>query len=245
MDHLQQQSRDAEQRTALAYCAGCAALLITLVCVAARAGDVVVDQGPPRPDVILVTGFRDFNGEENPSAVAATRLNGTGSITSVVLPVDEAGVSYAAGLVSRGAVAAVVHLGLEDATRDLRVEVAGHNILAGPRGAPNSGNCTTRPVFAGEPCTLATTANLGRLALRPRERWSTSAGDFFCNEVYYRTLRAARRGSVPLVPVAFVHLPSEATRPVDAYLSRLADVVHALAEGVRRDPRRAPLRRRR
>ena len=166
MDHVQQQSRDAEQRTALAYCAGCAALLITLVCVAARAGDVVVDQGPPRPDVILVTGFRDFNGEENPSAVAATRLNGTGSITSVVLPVDEAGVSYAAGLVSRGAVAAVVHLGLEDATRDLRVEVAGHNILAGPRGAPNSGNCTTRPVFAGEPCTLATTANLGRLALR-------------------------------------------------------------------------------
>ena len=166
MDHLQQPSRDAEQRTALAYCAGCAALLITLVCVAARTGDVVVDQGPPRPDVILVTGFRDFNGEENPSAVAATRLNGTGSITSVVLPVDEAGVSYAAGLVSRGAVAAVVHLGLEDATRDLRVEVAGHNILAGPRGAPNSGNCTTRPVFAGEPCTLATTANLGRLALR-------------------------------------------------------------------------------
>ena len=246
MDHpQQQQSRDAEQRTALAYCAGCAALLITLVCVAARAGDVVVDQGPPRPDVILVTGFRDFNGEENPSAVAATRLNGTGSITSVVLPVDEAGVSYAAGLVSRGAVAAVVHLGLEDATRDLRVEVAGHNILAGPRGTPNSGNCTTRPVFAGEPCTLATTANLGRLALRPRETWSTSAGDFFCNEVYYRTLRAARRGSVPLVPVAFVHLPSEATRPVDAYLSRLADVVHALAGGVRRDPRRAPLRRRR
>jgi hypothetical protein len=117
--------------------------------------------------------------------------------------------------------------------------------LAGPRGAPNSGNCTTRPVFAGEPCTLATTANLGRLALRPRETWSTSAGDFFCNEVYYRTLRVARRGSVPLVPVAFVHLPSEATRPVDAYLSRLADVVHALAEGVRRDPRRAPLRRRR
>ena len=97
----------------------------------------------------------------------------------------------------------------------------------------------------GEPCTLATTANLGRLALRPRETWSTSAGDFFCNEVYYRTLRAARRGSVPLVPVAFVHLPSEATRPVDAYLSRLADVVHALAGGVRRDPRRAPLRRRR
>ena len=90
MDHVQQQSRDAEQRTALAYCAGCAALLITLVCVAARTGDVVVDQGPPRPDVILVTGFRDFNGEENPSAVAATRLNGTGSITSVVLPVDEA-----------------------------------------------------------------------------------------------------------------------------------------------------------
>ena len=74
MDHpQQQQSRDAEQRTALAYCAGCAALLITLVCVAARAGDVVVDQGPPRPDVILVTGFRNFNGEENPSAVAATR----------------------------------------------------------------------------------------------------------------------------------------------------------------------------
>ena len=60
-----------------------------------------------------------------------------------------------------------------------------------------------------------------------------------------RALRAARRGSVPLVPVAFVHLPSEATRPVDAYLSRLADVVHALVGGVRRDPRRAPLRRRR
>ena len=34
---------DAEQRTALAYCAGCAALLITLVCVAARTGDVVVE----------------------------------------------------------------------------------------------------------------------------------------------------------------------------------------------------------
>ena len=122
MDHVQQQSRDAEQRTALAYCAGCAALLITLVCVAARAGDVVVDQGPPRPDVILVTGFRDFNGEENPSAVAATRLNGTGSITSVVLPVDEAGVSYAAGLVSRGAVAAVVDRALVAVQRPRRRE---------------------------------------------------------------------------------------------------------------------------
>ena len=109
-----------------------------------------------------------------------------------------------------------------------QVEVAAHNI----RGGDATGTCATRPVVADGPCALATTAPLGRVALRGDEHWSTSAGTFFCNEAYYRTLAAARgrrgaRGA--FVPVAFVHLPNETTRAVDSYLPRLADVVHALA----------------
>ena len=93
--------RSAEATVAFGALAGCLTLAIVVVWVAARTGDVVpaARRGGAKP--ILVTGFRAFNGEENPSSVCARRLNGTRApsgrlIYSTLLSVDGRGAGVAA-----------------------------------------------------------------------------------------------------------------------------------------------------
>ena len=231
---------EPSERTALAAFFGCAALLVVLVVIAVKAGDVRERHGPRRGDV-LVTGFLNFDHVENPSMVAARRLNGTVTasgtrVSSRLLPVSPAGASWTAAELTAGATfAAVIHLGLEESTETLRVEIAGRNEV----GKGNNGSCETSPALPGAPCLLATTAPLERLALLPNETWSTSAGRFFCNEAYYRTLAAIRgvrdtpplTGARGLVPAVFIHLPAETTAPVDLYLHRLRELIGAVSGG--------------
>ena len=228
------------ERTALAALGGCAALLLVLVVVAARCGDVRPEGAPDR-GAVLVTGFYNFDGVENPSKVAARALNGSsvrggrGHVVSRLLPVSSDGASWAAAALAARPrpYEAVVHLGLEETTSDLRIEIAGHNVL----GEGDDGTCATAPAIQGAPCLLATTAPLERLVLVDEE-WSTDAGVFFCNEAYFRTLAAVRghAGAPPLlgargtlVPVVFIHLPAETTATVDSYLPRLRRIIDVVA----------------
>lgn len=241
------------ERTALLALFGCAALLVVVVAAAVRAGDVVPAASRRRAGAVLVTGFSNFDGVENPSMVVARALNGTATrgghlIAAALLAVSPVGAAATAARLLAGpadAYAAVVHLGLEASTAGLRLEIAGRNI----RGAHNNGTCETAPVDPAAPCVLATTAPLGRLALLPGEEWSASAGSFFCNEAYFRTLSAIRHGVRPgragLLPAIFIHLPAETTAPVDAYLPRVRELIDVVAGGYapRLDPATVPLRR--
>lgn len=232
----------SEEHTALYAFVACALLLVILVVVAVRVGDVVPEGAAAPSSEVLVTGFVEFDGVENPSKVAARALNGSlvgprgaaARIFAELLPVSTIGASWAAAALATRPFKAVVHLGLEESSRDLRVEIAGHNVL----GAGDDGSCATTPAIPGAPCVLATTAPLGRLVLVDEE-WSTDAGVFFCNEAYYRTLARVRGhdGGAPvtgergLVPVVFVHLPAETTMAVDTYLERLRRLVDVVAGG--------------
>ena len=90
----------------------------------------------------------------------------------------------------------------------------------------------------GGQCLLATTAPLHRiyrhddLSNAPNGMWSADAGNYYCNEVYYRTLHEVRSQrilpavvaatlpesarsnpyAVTLLPVVFVHVPPNRTR---------------------------------
>ena len=88
-------------------------------------------------------------------------------------------------------------------------------------------------------CTLATTRRISVASRCGREDLVYVCGDFFCNEVYYRTLRAARRGSVPLVPRRVRAPPVRGDAAPSARLRAWPTSSTLAGRGVRRDPRRA------
>jgi len=135
---------------------------------------------------------------------------------------------------------AVIHTGLEDFAKGLKLEIAGANVQAESGGQP--------AVWSG-PDLLATTVNLGWLSVKrlatvsaPRqvsssdaiEMWSRDAGTFYCNEVYYRTLEyirsnliASRTGA--LLPALFVHVQEASATPVQADIDSIRQIAaHAL-----------------
>ena len=66
----------------------------------------------------------------------------------------------------------------------------------------------TNEIVKGGDAILPTTLPLSRLNNADRLfSWSRDAGQYFCNEVYYRSLYKIRKSSQPLVPVVFIHLP--------------------------------------
>ncbi|CAE7715181.1 pcp, partial [Symbiodinium pilosum] len=119
--------------------------------------------------------------------------------------VNEVGVLEAQEFVELEAWDAIVHLGFEDEAKGLKLETMAANVRALKRGR----------VVVGGPQLLPTTGDLGAVALNtqnPHELWSRDAGDFFCNEIYYRTLfsiREHRRLRCPgaLIPSIFIHVP--------------------------------------
>ena len=85
----------------------------------------------------------------------------------------------------------------------------------------------------------------------PPAAWSRDAGNFYCNEVYYRSLHAVRvlggggggaaaaRGG--LLPVMFVHLPALAASPAAASAALVRGLVQAVALSVAPYAVEAPL----
>ena len=188
---------------------------------------------------ILLTGYNPWgNFSENPSGEVAKALNGTQiegglRVHSLRIDVSEEGVLLAEGWVRSGGAEgpwgpwdAVVHLGFEDEAKGLKLETMAFNAKAS----------STDPVVPEGPHLLPTTGDLGAVALNtqnPHELWSRDAGNFYCNEIYYRTLYLIReqkqkrcRGA--LVPCLFIHVPplhlmplSESSRFVKTLLGEL------------------------
>jgi len=231
------------ERTALCAIVACALLLVFLVWVATKVGATYAVpqwEEPPRPrrercrrPRVLVTGFRQFSDVPNPSAAAAVALNGSCGrwhcVESHVVSVDSEGASFAARRAQSGKYAAILHLGLEDVSKGLKLEVAAKNVLGSRDNPPSFADADGCGPFAlavpGAPCLQVTTAPLDRMLLEdvPFEVWSRDPGAFFCNECYFRTLTAVRAAelTIPkpeclpahvllapsLLPVLFVHLP--------------------------------------
>lgn len=172
---------------------------------------------------VLVTGFEPFGGYDyNPSGDVAQAIAGTcmyftyeksETIEKVytcfdgwVLPVDHVGSSTVADVLRGGEhfpYDAILHLGLEDFAKGLKLETFALNQLADPDGSEESGRClsnsnfdqpTGPPAVPNAQCELPTTAHLGRLSLEEaltfaaptrvetllqvclREAWSRNAG---------------------------------------------------------------------
>lgn len=165
----------------------------------ATAGDTTVY----RSAKVLVTGFEPFGGYDyNPSGDVAQEISGTcmnftfahnrdrsskdgSTITEniytcfdgVVLPVDSVGSSTVANTLYSGdpfPYDAILHLGLEDVAKGLKLETFAMNQLAEPDGSEPLSIClnnsnfdqpTAAAAVPGAQCELPTTANLGRLTL--------------------------------------------------------------------------------
>eukprot|EP01100_Stratorugosa_tubuloviscum_P005577 TRINITY_DN247_c2_g3_i1.p1 TRINITY_DN247_c2_g3~~TRINITY_DN247_c2_g3_i1.p1 ORF type:complete len:252 (-),score=127.82 TRINITY_DN247_c2_g3_i1:53-808(-) len=211
---------------------------------------------------ILVTGFEPFaNYSVNPSQLVAQNLNGKCESFSIfqqvyqlcweswILSVDQIGSTKVANwLIANGSSwDAILHLGLEDYAKGLKLETVAANILA----TSNSSNPQPIQIF-GLPI-LPITADLSRMHLEfiiaskfnliyellkqqfsstksAIEIWSRDAGTYYCNETLYRTLFAIRQqlsihtqtGS--LLPAMFVHLPNLQVIDLDT-MTQLVDLI--------------------
>ncbi|CAE7426019.1 pcp [Symbiodinium natans] len=183
---------------------------------------------------ILLTGYNPWaNFTQNPSGEVAAALNGSIverlMVHSIRVDVNEAGVLQAQEMVQQSGWDAIVHLGFEDEAKGLKLETMAANKRALHKGK----------VASAGPELLPTTGDLGAVALNtnnPHELWSRDAGDFFCNEIYYRTLysvREHRRLRCPgaLIPSIFIHVPPLHKMPLQESVtfvrSLLADLIKA------------------
>eukprot|EP00440_Ansanella_granifera_P076297 gb/GFBE01082798.1/.p1 GENE.gb/GFBE01082798.1/~~gb/GFBE01082798.1/.p1 ORF type:complete len:243 (+),score=34.71 gb/GFBE01082798.1/:1-729(+) len=203
---------------------GCAVLL-----------SLLVELSTTSDAVVLLTGYNPWgNFTDNPSGEIASLLNGTSieslPVLSFRVDVDEVGVQVAEQLVASGAWQAVVHLGFEDEAKGLKLET-----MASNQRALNAG-----PVDVLGPSLLPTTADLGAVALNtnnPHELWSRDAGTFFCNEIYYRTLRTIRnqrreRCPSALVPAIFIHIPPVNVLPLAESAQFVQSLIGDLVRGL-------------
>lgn len=168
-----------------------------------------------------------------------------------------------------------LHLGLEDSAKGLKIEIAAANVAATEHNPAEAccvgSNCSSAAVdapvhLAPIDMAMATgsvlpTTSLGscpwesvlreyaqseHLRSGVHELWSRDAGFYFCNELYYRSLRQIHalrlagasadssrqegqkppRGRMP--SVLFIHLPDPAVAPLQEATSIVRDVAFAL-----------------
>lgn len=192
-----------------------------------------------------------------PGERKAPKLEGTGGGPSTrltvcwhtkVLPVNRTGAEWTSrhlqSLGQHQPYHAVLHTGLEDKAKGLKLEVAAANLQA-----QDNGTAGRTPAAEGEQDLLPTTVNVGWLSLKnlvitgdlPRGRrsseielWSRDPGAYYCNEVYFRTLHFVR--STPLLastgallPALFVHVQNpEASSVLEDVDSVRQIAAHAL-----------------
>lgn len=133
------------------------------------------------------------------------------------LPVDRDGAKRVEDEISRRNFTipwdAIIHLGLEDTSKGMKLEMMAMNVLASETGPGWNRDlpCGYHPIAVNQDCLLPTTAPLNRINFstqRSKLEWSRDAGAYYCNEIYYRTLLAVRQSrKEPLTPVLFIHLP--------------------------------------
>ncbi len=157
---------------------------------------------------VLATGWGPFlNFTFNPSMYVALHMDGvcTDEVTEapaasfrvcwtgIMLPVNRTGVMTVENMLKRGVrYDAILHMGLENMARGLKLEVAAANYEANDSGGPSRG-----PAVLGAPFIEPTTAHLGRLAVTANNPGknpyaAVKAGDHATRD---RLLEAAARTS--------------------------------------------------
>lgn len=189
---------------------------------------------------VLVTGFEPFdNFSVNPSLLVSKMMGGKCTrsgvcFESLEVSVTPPGVQCATSHIRRYSYDGVVLLGLENSAKGLRLEIAARNIAMHDSHITSVSANLSRAIDNG-PSILATTAPLDRVSLRQLrardigELWSTNAGSYACNELYYRALYIARsRQGLKLVPTIFVHLPNSSyarVSDIEPIIARLAELL--------------------
>ena len=171
----------------------------------------VAELGRSRTHRVFVTGFEPFLAfPANPSGEVALALNGkcvqhgSASIcfTGVQIPVTQSGIIAGASQAhgTGGKWDAVLHLGLENSAKGLKLEAIAANVQATTSGSTlwsvDVDPSAATPAIAGAPWLQPTTAPLScswlaKLQELTRSRhlknvtevWSRDAGTYFCNEV--------------------------------------------------------------
>jgi len=182
---------------------------------------------------VLVTGFDAFGPwQENSSAAVATALASEPDIRAEVLPVAYARAEERlTGLLSEVAPRAVLMLGVHPGD-EIRLERVALNLdeqgEADVDGAVRRGERIRGEAPVAYWSTLPLREMAAALdALGLRWSWSSHAGGFLCNHVFYvaRHELNERRSADPC---GFVHLPSFATIPFEAQLIAVRACVDAL-----------------
>ncbi|KAJ6240612.1 hypothetical protein M0813_03079 [Anaeramoeba flamelloides] len=157
-------------------------------------------------------------------------------IESWILSVDEKGVKSVASYLGDhpDEFCLVVHMGLYSSAPWIRLETVATNILAHDDLNP------PKPIFVGGPDFLPTTLDLNMLSIADMKDslgvskfWTRDAGEYFCNEIYYRTLYQTRikgiRNNGKFLPVLFIHLPKEETVSIEQDLAAVSKVIQIIA----------------
>eukprot|EP00904_Undaria_pinnatifida_P010134 jgi/Undpi1/6250/HiC_scaffold_20.g08734.m1 len=160
----------------------------------------------------------------------------------------------------------IIHLGFESSAKGLKLETVAANVKSSEEygymwnaDIPCQKEGTPfEYIHQGSPCVLPTTAPLsildlqglaallessGRGDLVSLETWSRDAGAYYCNDQFYRTLRAIREygtsssavdddddGYRLLTPALFIHLPDVAVLGQD----KMAVMVRFVAQNIMR-----------
>lgn len=189
---------------------------------------------------ILLTGFEPW-GEHasNPAQALAERFDersyGSLRVMGRVLPVALAPArALLCDLLQAAAPAAILHLGLAAGRRAVTVERWAHNWAEFAEPDTSGEQPRRAALHAAAPWVRPVTLDVERAvaaiqAVGVPANASASAGSYLCNAVLYASLgwAAARRFRGPL---GFVHLPGEATLPLDEQARAIDAVLRLVAQ---------------
>lgn len=191
---------------------------------------------------VLVTGFAPFGPHaSNPSTNLAHALHGMEHegayfVAFAPLPVLYAEAAKAARTAAMHIQAdAIVAIGLAAATGHVRIERQARNLSSAT--APDAAGrlCADVVIESGGHDALLTSLDADAIASEIAATGiacavSEDAGDYVCNDLYYRLLAAARRGEAPS-RILFVHIPENAAELTDLPTTLARAVAKALQAG--------------
>ncbi len=184
---------------------------------------------------VLVTGFEPFGGHrENPSQSVARALRAEFEVVTEVLPVSYGRAERRLlGLLDELRPSAVLLLGRHDGP-GLALERVATNLDDDPSPDEDGVVREASPIRAEAPAAYWSSLPLRRLAdaldrLGLPWDWSSHAGGFLCNHVFYVARHhLERRGRE--IPVGFVHLPPAECLPLATQVIAARACLEALAE---------------
>ena len=184
---------------------------------------------------LIVTGFRPFGRfAENSSerlvrALATHRVAGPHVVRAEVLPVEYGRSFEVLEPILRSVEhSAVICFGLADGT-DLRLERMAHN-RSSSEALDDAGTKATGPIIADAPASLASRLPLDAIAvalseLRVPFHWSSDAGGYVCNDLFFRLLHSEPNSSA----CGLIHVPPLERFGMDELVAAGAKIVEVAA----------------